>query len=206
VKKERTRSQIARGARNKGNKAQREIAKLLGIWFFLDDDIFHSTPSSGGLRWKSKVGGTRGDIVTPDNIDWPFSIEIKNQEKSNWDLYSILFNQGPIINDWWTQAEKDANEVNSQSTKYVLPWLIFKRNQVPFLMIMGETAFNNELLGIGRLNLPNNSFYITNMGLYIMPLSAFLLSNKRHNIEDCLIQNSPIIKRHIINPSKGLSE
>ena len=144
MKKERTPSQIARGARNKGSSAQRTVAKLLGLCFFSDEGIFHSTPISGGLRWSKNVAGTRGDIVAPPDIDWPFSIEVKNSEQGNWDLYQILFNHGPIINDWWRQAEKDADEVNANSDKYVHPWLIFKRNNIPFLMIMGETCFLNN--------------------------------------------------------------
>ena len=56
-------SKRARGARSKGSRAQRDIAKLLGLWFFSDSHAFHSTPASGGLRWKSDVAKTRGDIV-----------------------------------------------------------------------------------------------------------------------------------------------
>jgi len=207
VKKERTRSQIARGARNKGSSAERTVAKLLGLCFFGDEEFFHRSPASGGLRWKKNVGGTRGDIVAPEEIGWPFSIEIKNTEKGGWDLFQVLFNHGPILKEWWDQAHTDADEVNAGSKKYVHPWLIFKRNQVPFLMVMGESCFLNTLPVVDKLYLPMGSyFHLPEQGLYIMPLSAFLLSNLKYKVEELLDKNPDLIKRHLINPMKGIAE
>jgi hypothetical protein len=150
------------------------VAKLLGLWFFADSHAFHSTPASGALRWKSDVAKTRGDIVCSTDPDFPYSIEIKNQEKGEWDLLSILLNEGPIINKWWYQCQEDAEAVG----KY--PLLLFTRNQVPF-MAMIRWFDDRYLKNIDDLR----SFKFGDY--YITPLACLLDANP------------PIDKNHIIN-------
>lgn len=167
------RSQIARGARRKGRNAQNDIAKVLGLWFFNDSKSMHSTPSSGGLRWSLNVAGTRGDIVVSENLDWPFSIEIKNQEKNKWDLLSLLSNAGPIL-EWWDQCKRDAEEANKE------PWLIFTRNNIPYISIIKSSSIGK---GNPYLSMPPR-FHFTYYAarsrdlFFISNLADLLYSNK----------------------------
>lgn len=192
MNKERTRSQVAKGARSKGKKAEREVAKLLGLWFFADSSSFHCVPASGGLRWSKDVAKTRGDIVCSADSNFPYSIEIKNQEKSQWDLLSLLFNEGPIIQKWWKQCEEDAEAVGK------IPWLIFTRNQVPFITMIShhEGTYLNYL--------PKNGVFLYD-DLYILPLALLLDANpsvnKGHLIEGYFTEPSDnkIFQRHYIN-------
>jgi len=171
------RSRIAKSAKAKGSNAQRDIAKVLGLWYFNDKDVFHSTPSSGGLRWKSKVGGTRGDIVAADGIDWPFSIEVKNQEKSNWDLYSLLTGTGPILKDWWKQCSEDALEVGKN------PWLIFTRNNIPYFSIIEQFIIGGGVVYPYMNNFPRRFFslHYLEQPLVISTLGHLLHTNHRNN-------------------------
>ena len=141
---ERTKSQIGKHAKRKGSSAQRNVAKVLGLWLYNDPNIFHSTPASGGLRWKSDVAGTRGDIVAPDDINFPYSIEIKNQE--GWDFHQLFQDQGKIPK-WWKQTEDDAKVVDK------LPCLIFTRNNLPYF-----TMLNLSSLKWPFWDLNNNTF------------------------------------------------
>ena len=186
------RSKIARGAKQKGSRAQREVAKLLGLWFFKDDNAFHSTPSSGGLRWSKYVAKTRGDIVCSVDEKFPYSIEIKNQEKGEWDLLSILLNEGPILKKWWKQCEEDAKIVGRE------PWLIITRNQIPFISILKHFD-GNYLRNLGTPFFKFNNFYIT-------PLAILLHHNSLHSIEEMKILNNKIINRHYINVLKRVND
>ena len=184
-------SKRARGAKQKGSRAQREVAKLLGLWFFGDINSFHSTPISGGLRWKSDIAKTRGDIVCSTDSNFPYSIEVKNQEHGKWDLLSILLDEGPIMKKWWKQCEEDAEVVGK------LPLLIFTRNQVPFMVIIKD--FDGKY--IKNIIHPYFKF-----GLYqIQPLAYLLDANHTdHSILqigaiDSSTPEGKIINRHYIN-------
>lgn len=190
------RSKIARGAKQKGSRAQREVAKILGLHYFNDSDIFHSTPSSGGLRWKSKVAGTRGDIVPADHIDWPYSIEIKNQEKSNWDFYSLLLNQGPILKSWWAQCLEDSQVTNK------IPWLIFTRNGLPYFSMLKISSFNDSTY---IKFLPDNHFLLTlnlEKSLIISTLGHLLMANNhlKYQAEDHEVSLQKLMNKIVFNP------
>jgi hypothetical protein len=185
-------SKRARGAKQKGSRAQRDVAKLLGLWFFGDINGFHSSPISGGLRWASDVAKTRGDIICSADQNFPYSIEIKNQEKGQWDLLSLLFNEGPILNKWWDQCLSDAIVVNK------LPWLIFTRNQIPFISMIKH--FDGKYLG----GSPNDPYFKFD-DLYISPLAVLLDSNftdaatLQVRAIDSSTPEGKIISRHYIN-------
>jgi len=185
------RSKSARRAKHKGSRAQREVAKLLSIFFYKDEEHFHSTPASGGLRWSKAVAQTRGDIVCTDD-KFPYSIEIKNQEKGGWDLLSLLLNEGPIYHKWWKQCAEDAEAVN----KY--PWLIFTRNQIPFMTII-RWFDGHYLRGVDV----TRSFRMGD--LYITSLAHLLFYHSRQSeIVEMRNINPKIIDRHLINPLKRI--
>ena len=187
-----TRSKIARGAKRKGNRTQREVAKLLGLWFFNDERAFHSTPASGGLHWRELSAKTRGDVICSADEDFPYSIEVKNQERGEWDLLSILLNEGPIIK-WWKQCKKDAEFVGR------LPWLIFTRNNIPFMSMI--KFIDGRYIGI----LPATSFKY-DVEITICPLASLLIYNKPGSGQDPEYIDSKIIERHIINPLKRINK
>jgi len=185
------RSRSAKRAKRKGSGTERTVANLLGVWFYNDADMFNRVPSSGGLRWSKKVMQTRGDII-PSDDDWPYSLEIKNQEGNEWDLYPILFGQGPILKKWWAQCEEDASVTEK------CPWLIFKRNNVPFLSLLPQAAFTTRFLK----RLPLVYFNIKPSGLILSSLADVLDANRKFSMEELMIANETLIQRNIINVLK----
>lgn len=117
-----TRSQIARGAKKKGARGERQLAKLFSDWWGCD---FHRTPSSGGLRWKSNQAKTRGDLVS-DDPDFMFSVEAKNRE--NWEFSTLFQGKGPIF-EWWEQCLEDAGTVGK------VPLLCITKNRQPWYVV-----------------------------------------------------------------------
>jgi hypothetical protein len=197
-------SKRARGARSKGSRAQREVAKLLGLWFFADSAAFHSTPASGALRWKSDVAKTRGDIVCSADDNFPYSIEIKNQEKGSWDLLSMLLNEGPIIKKWWAQCEEDAIAVDKN------PWLIFTRNQVPLISVLRQNSFDGECFDKKYLtHFSKQSFLFDDLS--ITPLACLLDANHTRNVEHLIEgyftdpSDQKIFQRHYLNVLKRIN-
>ena len=191
-------SRRARGAKQKGSRAQRDVAKLLGLWFFADSNAFHSTPASGGLRWSKDVAKTRGDIVCSADSNFPYSIEIKNQEKGEWDLLSILLNEGPIMKKWWDQCLDDAIAVDKN------PWLIMTRNQIPFISITRSNSFDGELFDGKYLKTIKDPYFKFD-DMYITPLASLLSANPPVN-RDHLINgyftnpiDKKIFQRHYLN-------
>lgn len=202
------RSKIAKGAKKKGSKAETEIAKVLSLWFFNNTDSFHRVPTSGGLRWKKDVAKTRGDIIPSESITWPFSIEIKNQEKSNWDFIGLLKGEGPIIK-WWSQCVTDALIVKK------IPLLIFTRNSQPYFVMSSKTAYPLKKLPDLRFNWFDS--FNTKQIVYITTLSSLLIANediKKYNSKDHWIETEkedggPIIRliqKIIFNPSKKIKD
>lgn len=198
-------SKRTKAARHKGSRAQRDLAKLLGLWFFADSNSFHSTPASGALRWKSDVAKTRGDIICSADDKFPYSIEVKNQEKGSWDLLSLLLNEGPILKKWWAQCLDDAIVVDKN------PWLIFTRNQVPFISITRRTSFHGEAFDDKYLkNDVKNAFWLDD--LCITPLACLLDANPPINKDHLLAGyftdpgDKKIIQRHYVNVLKRINE
>ena len=197
-------SRRARGAKQKGSRAQRDVAKLLGLWFFADSNAFHSTPASGALRWKSDVAKTRGDIICSADQNFPYSIEIKNQEKGEWDLLSILLNEGPILKKWWDQCLEDSMTVDK------LPWLIMTRNQIPFISILRHNSFDSECFDKKYLtHFSKQSFLFDDLS--ITPLACLLSINppvnRDHIIEGYFTDpgDKKIFHRHYLNVLKRIN-
>lgn len=108
-----------KNGKNKGNKYERDIAKLLTEAWGIK---FRRVPTSGGMEhW-------RGDIVAvfdEDRIRFPFCIELKNQKTLN-------------IPAWIRQTQAEAEETNK------IGLLIFHRNHTSKnYLIMKESEFKD---------------------------------------------------------------
>jgi len=189
------RSKSAKRAKRKGSKAQREVARILSLWFFNNTDSFHSTPASGGLRWNKNVAGTRGDIVPSEEIrdSWNFSVEVKNQEASQFDLLSLLTGTGPIIKEWWKQAYQDAKIVGKD------PLLIFTRNNQPYFIMFDKEILNEEDGLI--IHSPKRSFVFylkeTSQHLIISTLGDLLWMNDQNYTFDLEEKDQKLLDKNI---------
>lgn len=105
-------------SKEKGSAYERHIAKKLGSWW---GETFQRTPASGGLNW-GKDNRVCGDIVTPSESRFPFTVECKKREKWNMDS---LFKGSTEVASWWAQVKKDCEKSG------LLPMLIFSRNLQP---------------------------------------------------------------------------
>lgn len=108
-------------SRNKGNKNERNLAKLFELW---SGKKFSRTPSSGGLRWKNSQ--TAGDIVcTTEGHLFPFSIEAKNHREINFE--HLLYIDNPKILEFWQQCVEDSQRADLKK----IPILFMRYNGLP---------------------------------------------------------------------------
>lgn len=117
-------------SRSKGNKFERDIAKLLTSW---SDISMKRTPMSGG--W-SKTGDIT-PVKPEDMVKWPFNVELKKRE--NWNLVDLITgnNIKTSIISWWEQCLSDS----SKSGK--IPMLIFTKNlDINYCVINNTTIFS----------------------------------------------------------------
>ena len=124
---------MGRKSKNKGSAYELKIAKLMSLWWQED---FHRVPASGGLHWgaDSRVAG---DIVPPQDLDFPFVIECKKREE--WTMDHILLDISQP-KEWWAQVVNDARRVKK------VPMLIFSRNRAKdFVMIPYAESFYSLL-------------------------------------------------------------
>lgn len=114
---------MSRLARQRGNKAELQAAHWLTSWTGKE---FHRTPRSGGLRWQ-KDKRIRGDIVPPEGMDFPFTVEVKmrtpkvnKKSKKVFDRYNIgdILIKGQdslIMRQWQEQCLPDADAVGKHA-------------------------------------------------------------------------------------------
>lgn len=185
---------MAINSRTKGNKEERNVAKLMKAWTGKD---FARVPSSGGLQWKN--AHAKGDIVCSDEKTYfPFCIEVKSYKELN--FQHLLYLENPKIIEFWEQCIRDAKLCNK------IPLLIMRYNGLPkeFYFIILEQQFysycvepfynkNDKAFELsGKYNLciiPSNR-------LFDIPYSRVkrLFKNYAENLEE------------IIKPVKGYSE
>lgn len=113
---------MGKASRDKGQRGEREAAKMLGEWWGSE---FTRTPSSGGFKTKKfrNDWNAEGDIVTPDET-FPFCVECKWQE--NWTMMQLLTSDVCDPWQWWEQTVKQTMGTNK------IPLLIFKKNRYPW--------------------------------------------------------------------------
>lgn len=115
-------------SRNKGSEYERKVAKSLSKWW---GEPFQRTPMSGGLHWKND-NRVAGDIVTPNDSKFPFTIECKKRE--NWTIEQLIKETGDI-EKWWGQVLNDCERSRMK------PMLIFSKNFAPDYVMVLESDF-----------------------------------------------------------------
>ena len=128
-----------KNSRDKGNRGQRAVAKLLSTWWGAE---FASTPLSGGFATKRfrDDWNAAADVVTPDDT-FPFSVEVKWQE--DWCLDTLLTSEVGKVWKWWEQCVDEAPEGR-------IPLLVFKRNNQPWLYMID--TLETKALTLGERN------------------------------------------------------
>ena len=100
----------------KGNRFELDVAKMLTEW---SGKTFHRTPQSGALHWDNDKRVV-SDIVPPQDLGFPFSIECKSQEVP-WDFDSLITGKS-ILWKFWNQCCRDAISEEME------PLLVFSKN------------------------------------------------------------------------------
>lgn len=116
--------------RQKGNSAERELAKKLQNWWEpFEKAEFVRTPLSGGWGGKDLRAGFRasGDIMTTSER-WPFSVEVKRRE--GWAWKPFLNGKKSPVWGYWRQAAAQAKEMGG------IPLLFFRRNREPWHVLL----------------------------------------------------------------------
>lgn len=105
--------------KNKGNKAEREVAKWFTDWTGFE---FSRVPQSGGLRWK-KTDNIAGDLVCSDpkhSRRFQLCVESKSYNDLDWD--KLFRNKQAKIQQFWEQSKADAERANK------IPILFMRKN------------------------------------------------------------------------------
>ena len=103
-------------SKQKGSGFELKVAKQLSSW---SGYKFNRTPMSGALHWENDTRVV-SDIVPPQNLKWPFSIECKKVEY-DYDFTFILKGTSTFW-EHWKQAKDDATREN------MIPMLVFSKN------------------------------------------------------------------------------
>ena len=156
---------MAINSRNKGNKAERTVAKLMEKW---TSKQFARTPSSGGLNWKS--ANSKGDIVsTTEGHYFPFCIEVKHHAEINFSELLIPGKKKVKVLEFWEQCKRDALRANK------IPLLFMRYNGLPndFFFIGVSLEYSHKL----KLNL-KQSIIVNHLGLVIGISSELFMLNE----------------------------
>jgi len=128
-------------SRNKGNVAEREVAKLIeGWWRQADPEAsFVRTPLSGGWGGPKIRSGFQasGDLMTT-SASFPFTTEVKRREA--WSLDRLLQGKKSPVWGWWRQAIKQGDEMTAE------PMLWLRRNREPWRVLVPWNLMANLLL------------------------------------------------------------
>lgn len=123
-------------SKNKGNTAEREVAKVLSKWFGED---FKRIPNSGALRWNG-ASFVYGDLLPPESF--PGIIESKFYKEIDLDGLLRLTVQENNPLGWWLQVVDDVQRCYSELRLALQPVLIFKANRRPRRIVIEEKLFN----------------------------------------------------------------
>lgn len=121
--------------KQKGNGFERKVAKKLTEWC---GQKFNRTPMSGALRWDNDKRVV-SDIVPPQSMKWPFSVECKCVE-SSWEFNTLLENTATLWKHW-EQADSDAQRED------MIPMLVFTKNYRNDFVAVYQETFSNLQLG-----------------------------------------------------------
>lgn len=124
-------------SRNKGQRAEREVVKLLqpvvtAVWNEVGMDGI--APSLERNLMQAHNGGH--DLF---GLDW-LAIEVKHQEQF-------------AIASWWQQTKEQADKASQRSSNRVEPVLFYRKNGVPWRVVMFGCL---DVHGAGRVRCPVN--------------------------------------------------
>jgi len=127
-----------KNSRQKGNVAEREVAKLLTTWWKQaeSETQFIRTPLSGGWS-NAEVRGefkASGDLMTTAQ-HFPFCVEVKRREA--WNLDRVNAGLKSPVWSWWRQAQTQANE-QCTDEKTVHPMLWLRQSRMPWLVMLPQ--------------------------------------------------------------------
>ena len=126
-------------SKNKGNKAERVVCKILSKW---SNKEFSRVPASGGLRWK-KTDNIAGDITCsePNHLCY-LSFEIKSYKNINFADLLVLPKNIDILT-FWNQARQDAKRAKK------VPLLFMRYNRLPkdfYFVVMTSSLYKEVKL------------------------------------------------------------
>jgi Holliday junction resolvase len=162
---------MAINSRTKGNKNERDLAKLFEKW---SNHKFSRTPSSGGLQWKAS--NSKGDIVcTDEGYYFPFCIEAKNYKDINFE--HLLYLPKPKILEFWEQAKRDADKAKK------IPILTMRYNGMPkdlhfvvveakFAMLLFETEIIDPSLYLKFMSKKHKLAIFNSKDFFSMPYKS----------------------------------
>ncbi len=119
----------------KGSRAEYAVRDAFSLWWQCE---FRRTPGSGAWGTTHNQGSLVGDVVCDDPA-FPYSIEIKNQEK--WCLEHLLSTDKAKLLEWWTQTLVQAAASKKK------PMLCFTRNRQPIFIMTLKTDAPKDLKG-----------------------------------------------------------
>jgi len=133
--KKETSEQIGRYSKHKGDRGEREVAKMLGSFFLDDENAFARFGNEVAGRIPGDVGIFIKNNMSLTTKLWevfPFSFEVKNRE--DWFFESLVNNpKHSTIIQFWKQAVDEAERFKK------VPFLIIKKNRHPFYGIIDPT-------------------------------------------------------------------
>lgn len=142
--------------RNKGNRAEREVAEFLQKWWRrLEPECrFVRTPGSGGWQGPEVRAEflASGDLMTTAQR-FPFCVEVKRREA--WVEKTVRAGRSSPVWGWWRQAQREAKEIDR------LPMLWFRANRQPWIVMVPAFLSSGQWGGIplymawGPLDLEN---------------------------------------------------
>jgi hypothetical protein len=130
-------------SRNKGNVAEREVAKLIATWWsqLEPEATFIRTPLSGGWSTANVRASFKasGDLMTTATY-FPFDVEIKRREE--WTHERLFEGRPSPVWEWWLQCQRAAAEGDR------VPMLWARRSREPWLMILPfDFAYDRGMFG-----------------------------------------------------------
>lgn len=165
-------------SKTKGSSFELKISKMLSSW---SKKPFYRTPASGS--WSSQRLGQSaqvGDIVPPEDIVFPFSIELKHHEGVSLENYMMSNGEVP---SFFSQNVGDAVRADK------IPMLITHANYAPnYLSLPLSNKFlkpfidNNKPYVVTNIKFPD---YVSGEDVY-MDVSVVILEDflELYNLED----------------------
>lgn len=120
------------GRRDKGPKAELEVARLLEPWWrqLEPGATFVRTPRSGGWTQGRDLFDARGDLCVKGAPRFPWLVEVKRREA--WSLSNFELGRACPVWGWWERANHDAACAGRT------PMLWIRHNRRPWIIVVSE--------------------------------------------------------------------